>query len=54
MSLIDGAPRSATATALDDSKVVVLSEENFARLAYRHPRLGVALLLKMARLMSQG
>jgi CRP-like cAMP-binding protein len=53
MSLIDGEPRSATAIALDDSKVVVLTEENFNRLSYRHPRLGVALLLKMARLMSQ-
>lgn len=53
MSLIDGEPRSATAVALDDSKVVVITEENFTRLAHRHPRLGVALLLKMARLMSQ-
>lgn len=52
MSLIDGEPRSATAIALDDSKIVVLTEENFNRLSYSHPRLGVALLLKMARLMS--
>ena len=53
MSLIDGERRSATAIALEDSRVVVLTEENFNRLSYRHPRLGVALLLKMARLMSQ-
>lgn len=53
MSLIDGEPRSATAIALDDSKVVILTEENFRRLAYRHPRLGVALLMKLATLMSQ-
>jgi CRP-like cAMP-binding protein len=53
MSLIDGEPRSATALALDDSKVVILTEENFHRLTYRHPRLGVALLLKLATLMSQ-
>jgi CRP-like cAMP-binding protein len=38
MSLIDGEPRSASAIALDDSKVLVLTE---------------MVLLKLAQLMSQ-
>jgi CRP-like cAMP-binding protein len=53
MSLIDGEPRSASAIALDDSKVLVLTEENFHRLVYQYPHLGAMVLLKLAQLMSQ-
>ncbi|KPJ95723.1 MAG: hypothetical protein AMS18_02380 [Gemmatimonas sp. SG8_17] len=53
MSLIDGEPRSASAIALDDSKVLVLTEENFHRLVYQYPHLGSMVLMKLAKLMSQ-
>lgn len=53
MSLIDGEPRSASAIAMDDSKVLVLTEENFNRLIEHHPRLGSIVLAKLGMLMSQ-
>ena len=53
MSLIDGEPRSASAIALDDSKVLVLTEENFRRLVEHHPRLGTVVLGRLGMLMSQ-
>jgi CRP-like cAMP-binding protein len=53
MSLVDGEPRSAYAIALDDSKVLVLTEENFKRLVDQHPRLGATVLMKLCNLMSQ-
>jgi CRP-like cAMP-binding protein len=53
MSLIDGEPRSASAIALDDSRVLILTEENFLRLLDQHPQLGVTVLMKLATLMSQ-
>ncbi len=53
MSLIDGEPRSASAVALDDSKILVLTEENFHRLVYQYPHLGAMVLLKLSKLMSQ-
>lgn len=52
MSLIDGAPRSASAVAAEDTKLLVLTGENLRHLAQRHPYLGVALLMKLAKLMS--
>lgn len=52
MSLIDGQPRSASAIAMDDSRVLVLTEQNFRRLVDQHPRLGALVLSKLARLMS--
>ena len=53
MSLIDGEPRSATAVAVEDSKVLVLTDKDFEVLSKEHPALGVNLLGKLARLMSQ-
>jgi CRP-like cAMP-binding protein len=53
MSLVDGEPRSAFAIALDDSKVLALTEENFRRLIDQHPRLGAVVLMKLGKLMSQ-
>lgn len=53
MSLIDGEPRSASAIALDDSRVLVLTEENFSRLIEHDPRLGCIVLAKLGKLMSQ-
>jgi len=53
MALIDGEPRSATAVAAEDSELLVLSRENFERLTEEAPRLAVALLLRIASLISQ-
>lgn len=52
MSLIDGAPRSATALATADGKVLILTQHDFEVLANEHPRLGEILLRKLAALMS--
>lgn len=37
MGLIDGQPRCATITALEDGKVTVVTREDFQALARRHP-----------------
>ena len=52
MSLIDGEPRSATAKAKVDSKVLTLTQDDFRTLSEEHPRLGAILLMKLAELMS--
>ncbi len=52
MSLIDGEPRSATAVAKVDSKVLTLTQDEFRTLSEKHPRLGAILLTKLAELMS--
>lgn len=52
MSLIDGEPRSATAKAKVDSKVLTLTQEDFRELSDEHPRMGGILLTKLAELMS--
>lgn len=52
MSLIDGEPRSATAVANVDSKILILTQDDFRTLADEHPRLGEILLRRLAELMS--
>jgi CRP-like cAMP-binding protein len=52
MSLIDGEPRSATAVARVDSKVLTLTQDDFRKLSERNPRIGAILLTKLAELMS--
>jgi len=52
ISLIDGEPRSATAVAKVDSKVLTLTQDEFRALSEKHPRLGAILLTKLAELMS--
>jgi len=53
MSLIDGSPRSATAIADEDTILLVLTREEFNGILEETPRLGLKLLLKMAKSMSQ-
>jgi CRP-like cAMP-binding protein len=48
LSAVDGAPRSATAVALEPVEVDVTSYEDFARLLEEHPRLGTELLRLVA------
>jgi CRP-like cAMP-binding protein len=53
MSLIDREPRSAFAVAATPATLLVLSEQSFLRLNELSPSLGVDLLMKIARLLSQ-
>ena len=53
MSLLDGGTHSATVAATADSTLLALSQVNLDRLIAKAPRLGVALVMKIARLMSQ-
>lgn len=53
MSLLDGAPRMATARSVDRTLLARLSREAFDRLLADEPELGVALLRGMARVLCQ-
>jgi len=53
MALLDGQPRSATARAAEDLVLLVFSRKELDRLVEEKPRLGVKLLWKLARLLSQ-
>jgi CRP/FNR family cyclic AMP-dependent transcriptional regulator len=52
MALIDGSPRSASAVALTDSLLYVMTRSNFFRLAEDHPAIWGKFVFKIARLMS--
>jgi len=49
MALFDGAPRSATATAVKDTILLALAREPFLRVGTRHPRI----LLEVIRVLSE-
>lgn len=53
MSLIDGEPRSATAIATTDVTLLVITAERFAMLSDKLPKIALAMVLKMAKQMSQ-
>ena len=53
MSLIDGWPRSASAVAIEDSTMLVLTRDNFEHLLSDQPQLGSQILMKLAGLLSQ-
>lgn len=52
MALVDGSPRSASALALTDALLYVMTRSNFFRLAEDHPAIWGRFLFKIARLMS--
>jgi len=52
MSLLDDLPYSATATAKEPTKLVLITRSNFESLTEKHPVLAVKILRKIARLMS--
>ncbi len=52
MSIIDGLPRSASARAVEETVVLVLTKENFDLLLKDNPTLGVALFRKLAQMIS--
>ena len=51
MAIIEGAPRSATCWAKEDTELLVLEALDFYRLVWEHPVIGVKLLSSMARYM---
>ncbi|GEJ57700.1 cyclic nucleotide-binding domain-containing protein [Anaeromyxobacter diazotrophicus] len=53
MALLDGQPRSATVAAAEDLVLLVLDRAALERLVDEKPRLGVKLLWKLARFLSQ-
>jgi CRP/FNR family transcriptional regulator, cyclic AMP receptor protein len=52
MSIIDGLPRSASATAAEETTALVLTKENFERILAENPKLGVSLYSRLAQMMS--
>ncbi|VAX23936.1 hypothetical protein MNBD_NITROSPINAE02-734 [hydrothermal vent metagenome] len=52
MSLIENSPRSATATAIEDSEFLILTSENFERLLETNPQIGIKVLRNIARSLS--
>lgn len=52
MSIIDGLPRSASAVAVNQTTVLVLTKENFELLISDNPKLGVALFQRLAQMIS--
>ncbi|MHB8109362.1 MAG: Crp/Fnr family transcriptional regulator [Syntrophorhabdaceae bacterium] len=52
MSIIDGLPRSASAMALQETTVLVLTRDNFNILLKDNPGLGVKLFQKLAQMIS--
>jgi CRP/FNR family cyclic AMP-dependent transcriptional regulator len=53
MSIIDGEPRSASCIAAQDSVLLLLTKDNYARITHDRPVLAVRILSKLAKLMSQ-
>lgn len=53
MNLIDGEPRSATAVAASDVLFLVMTADNFADLNKKLPRVGLVLVQKIAKQLSQ-
>ena len=49
MALLDGLERSATATAMDDSKIFIIQRNDFLELLHEHPEVSIALLQEFTR-----
>ena len=53
MALLDEDPRSASATALADSDILGFFRPDFLDLIYRKPKLGIKVLLALARVIGE-
>ncbi len=53
MTMVDGEPRSATAVAVEESVLAVLTQDNFKLIVQDRPALAVKLMFEIARLISQ-
>ena len=49
MSLLDGLERSATATAMDNSKIFIIQRNDFLQLLHDHPEVSIALLQELTQ-----
>ena len=49
MSLLDGLERSATATAMDNSKIFIIQRHDFLQLLHDHPEVSIALLQELTQ-----
>jgi len=49
MSLLDGLERSATATAMEDSKIFIIQRNDFLQLLHDHPEVSITLLQEMTQ-----
>jgi len=49
MSLLDGLERSATATAMEDSKIFIIQRNDFLKLLEEHPEVSIALLQELTQ-----
>ncbi len=48
MSLLDGGPRSATATAVEDTKALIIFRENFIGLIQKNPSVALGMLSELS------
>lgn len=53
MSMIDGAPRSASCVAMDDALFAVLERGDLTRILADDPRLGIKLLIELVQMLSK-
>jgi CRP-like cAMP-binding protein len=53
MSMIDGAPRSASCIALEDTLFAVLDRPDLSRIITDDPRLGVKLLIELVQILAR-
>lgn len=53
LSLLDGAPRSATACAMTDTRLLALSREDFVEFLLENPQAGVKIMAETAERMRQ-
>ncbi|MFL0797117.1 MAG: cyclic nucleotide-binding domain-containing protein [Cellvibrionaceae bacterium] len=53
MAVIDGEVRSATVRSVDEAKLLVLTRKGFGLLLEQHPRIGAAVLMRIARFLSK-
>lgn len=53
MSMLDGEPRYATCTALDEVEAAVLTRAAVGKLIHDHPAVGAKLLVKITQLLAQ-
>ncbi len=52
MSVIDGFPYSATAIAVEETKLVYITRANFEKLSDEHPKIAIHFFQQIAKLMS--
>ncbi|MBF0291254.1 MAG: cyclic nucleotide-binding domain-containing protein [Nitrospinae bacterium] len=53
MSLVEDSPRSATATAIEDVEILILTRSGFETLLTTHPQIGVKVLRNVAKSLSK-